>query len=464
MNALLEKYQQRLGVAKDAYARNHSDALDMNKQLTLVKVLDNTQNYLKESLTSANATQRASLGEFKKFCLDITNISLPNLIAPELVITKPIASFTGYIQYIKLVAGNDKGGVKNGDLFNDPFKLGAMNDARVNYTGAAVVENHTVTAGEASAHAVTVAPVWNPFIGIEKVVLDGVAYEIVAAGSEVANVSCSVSNKTITFASADTHFVADKVLAFGYKYDNALIPQESLPTLRAEVAAIALKAAPRRLAIYYSQFAAYQAKTEMGIDLGEMLATQAVAEVQYEIDTEVVKLLDEHAGEAVAATTFNKNCPWGVSKSEHYEAFAEVLGNASRVIYDRTQKYSANFVVIASDIAPMLPLLRGWKPAANAKISGPYFAGTLDGKKVFVSPALAAGRFFVGYNGDDLMTAPAIFAPYMLVVPTQLLGFADGGMSQGFSTLYALEMLNESLLVAGKVVEEDYIVKTHEEA
>lgn len=43
----------------------------------------------------------------------------------------------------------------------------------------------------------------------------------------------------------------------------------------------------------------------------------------------------------------------------------------------------------------------------------------------------------------------------MAVVPTQLLGYADGGMSQGFSTLYALELLNPLLLVKGKVVDED---------
>ena len=39
----------------------------------------------------------------------------------------------------------------------------------------------------------------------------------------------------------------------------------------------------------------------------------------------------------------------------------------------------------------------------------------------------------------------------MPVVPTQLLGYADGGMSQGFSTLYDLKLLNADLLVAGRV-------------
>ena len=40
----------------------------------------------------------------------------------------------------------------------------------------------------------------------------------------------------------------------------------------------------------------------------------------------------------------------------------------------------------------------------------------------------------------------------MPIVPTQLLGHADGSMSQGWSTLYALKILNKDLLVAGKVV------------
>lgn len=44
---------------------------------------------------------------------------------------------------------------------------------------------------------------------------------------------------------------------------------------------ITLAAKPRRLAIYYAQMAAFQAKTEMGLDLGDVLSTQAVAELQY---------------------------------------------------------------------------------------------------------------------------------------------------------------------------------------
>jgi hypothetical protein len=72
--------------------------------------------------------------------------------------------------------------------------------------------------------------------------------------------------------------------------------------------------------------------------------------------------------------------------------------------------------------------------------------------KVFVTPNIAPGRFVLGVNGDDMMSSAAVYAPYMAVVPTQLLGYADGGMNQGFSTLYALEPLNVDLVVAGTVV------------
>lgn len=195
----------------------------------------------------------------------------------------------------------------------------------------------------------------------------------------------------------------------------------------------------------------FQAKTEMGIDLGEVLATQACAELSYEIDTEIVKLLCDNA-KAEADLTWSKTLPVGVSKRDHYMGFAEIVELASQHIYDRTQKHAANYMIIASNIKPILVMMDGFKAASTAKINGPYYAGDLNGVKVYVSPAIAPGKFVLGYNGGDMLTSAAVYAPYMAIVPTQLLGFADGGMSQGFSTMYDLQMLNDRLLVAGEVV------------
>ena len=40
----------------------------------------------------------------------------------------------------------------------------------------------------------------------------------------------------------------------------------------------------------------------------------------------------------------------------------------------------------------------------------------------------------------------------MPIVPTQLLQYADGATSQGFSTLYDLKVLNENLVVKGQII------------
>ena len=433
---LLETYSKRIKIAESVYAKEHGNAqLDTNKKIVVAKVLENTSKYLNESFSNSVGTQRADLGTYKKFCLDLTTVALPNLIANDLVIVKPMASITGYIQYLKFTAGTNKGGVKQGDVFNDPFRLGKMTDERVNYTASAVVE--PLTDGQTKV-------AWTPVVA-------GSAKFIDAEGNELEGGSIAADG-TITLPSEGT---AVKV---AYVYDNIYIPQNDLPILNAEMDTIALEAKARRIAIYYSQMAAFQAKTETGTDLGEVLATQACAELSYEIDTEVVMLLDKEAGDAVADTTFNKRVPTGVAKAEHYEGFAEIIERASQIIYDRTQKHAANYMVISSSVKPILSLMRGWKAASTGKINGPYFAGTLNGVKVYVSPKIVPGRFFLGFNGDDLITSAAIYAPYMAVVPTQLLGFADGGMSQGFSTMYDLKMLNPDLLVAGAIVDEPQIV------
>lgn len=236
-----------------------------------------------------------------------------------------------------------------------------------------------------------------------------------------------------------------------YLYNNVLIPQDDIPHLNMVVDGITLAAKPRRLAIYYAQMAAFQAKTEMGLDLGDVLSTQAVAELQYEIDTEVVNLLVDSAP-ADVTVTFDKRVPVGVSISQHYESFTKTLIAASNTIYKRTGKYTANYVLAAPDLLEVFALLKDWKPSGRKPV-GPYLAGTANGLKVYISPAIPEGKFVVGFNGDDLATSAAIYAPYMAIIPTQPVQFPDGGTTVGFSTLYDLRLLNQCLLVAGNVVD-----------
>jgi hypothetical protein len=320
-----------------------------------------------------------------------------------------------------------------------------MNESRMNYTAAHVTED--VAAGTGAQ-----ALAWTPIVK-GSIVEGGVAYDVklVKAGaSDVFGFYNPADKKFYSDAgfTSQINVAADTKVA--YVYDNVVIPQNDIPQLTASLEGIELAAKARRIGIYYSQLAAFQAKTEMGVDLGEILATQACAELSYEIDTEVVNLLVKNAT-VHADLAWNKRLPVGVSKRDHYAGFAEVIELASQHIYDATKKHAANYMIASSSIKPVLSLMEGWKAASSAKINGPYFAGEINGIKVYISPAISAGKFVLGYNGGDMLTSAAVYAPYMAIIPTQLLGFSDGAMSQGFSTLYDLKMLNPALLVAGEV-------------
>ena len=438
---ICEAYAKKLAISEQVYASEHGgNKLSDSKKVAIARVLANTSEYLNEAFENSVGTQLANMKTFKKFCLDLTTVALPNLIANDLVIVYPMKSRTGFIQYLQFAAGSNKGGVNreqwnedtetwDGDIFNDPFKLGKMNDSRVAYTSAFVPEEVEVPADG------VVTLKWTPVRDVKLMEAE--------SGAEVEIIDAAKGEIKITGAEGK--------VKVGYIYDNIVIPQNDLPILTAHMAGMSLHAKARRIAVYYSQMAAFQAKTEMGIDLGEVLATQACAELSYEIDTEIVKLLVKNA-EFHDDLVFDKALPVGVGKRDHYAGFAEIVELASQHIYDATQKHAANYMIAASDIKPVLALVEGWKGASTSKINGPYFAGTLNGMKVYISPALKPGEFICGYNGDDMVTSAAVYAPYMAIVPTQLLGFADGSMSQGFSTLYDLKMLNKALLVAGKVV------------
>ena len=441
---LLEKYAPRIQVSESVYTKATGNTMDNQRKATIAMVLDNETKFLNEAFSNSVGTQRADLGAWKKFCLNLTTVALPTLIAHDLVIVNPMASFSGYITYVQYTAGTNKGETKQGDVFNDPFRLGTHRDGKSipldrNYTGSAVVEPVELASGEESK-VVTLA--WTPVVA--NAFGEGKTVKFIPEKGEASFLEVTDGKVTVPGAGK-----------IAYMYDNVVIPQNDLPIVNAEIKSLPLVAKARRVAVYYSQIAAFQAKQDYGFDLGDQLAEKACGQLAYEIDTEITDLLLECAGEPEEDLIFNKEVPTGISKAQHYEAFSEIVDIAGTKIYNRTKRFTPNYMLCARDVINVLNLVPGFKAASVAHINGPYLAGNLNGLKVFVTPNIDAGMFAIGVNGDDFMSSVAVYAPYMAIVPTQLLGYADGGMSQGFSTMYALEVLNKDLIVAGKIVKEE---------
>ena len=479
---LLEAYKGRLSVADKIYSKTHQgEKLSESKKLMIASCLRNVNKLLDEAFDSSIGTQRSDMGAFRKFSLNLTNVALPNLIAPDIVLTYPMTAMSGYINYIKYVAANTKGKTTQGDVLNSPFALG---EAHADYTSSRVEEE-----GSLEAAATTVEMGWKPVVA-------GTVDMTITAGSTIVRlmddgkgkiytvpVGTKVSRRTVVDTEEDgvlsgveghvevvfgagateagTVDYATGVITFTsapgastyvikYAYNNVVIPQEKIPALKAKVEALPLIAKARRISITYSQIANYQAKNDYGFDLGEQLAEKAVGELSYEIDTEVCQMLIDNAEED-AGLVWSKTLPQGVNKQDHYSAFTEVIDQGATLIYNRTRKFSPNYMLVARNVVSILQFIPSWQAAPAGQVNGPYFAGSLNGIKVYVTPAMEDGRFVLGVNGNDAMTSAAVYAPYMPVVPTQLLGLPDGTMAQGWSTMYDLRLLNKALLVSGRI-------------
>lgn len=455
MANLLESYKGRLAISEKYFAQQNAGARMSNqKKILTAACLDNTAKFINEAFANSVGTQRADLGKFKQFCMDITTLTMPNLVVNDIFMVKPMTSFSGYLTYMEFALGTEKGGV-GGEANADPFKnamaayrggqdgaytdpwrantitnspilgLGPMTEDRSRYTGAAVVE--TIAAGQTKLS-------WTPVLKAFVVTSEGeTEIEVAADGTLPSSVG-----------------EGDKVK---YIYDNEYIPQEKLPTLVGHMAGINLTARARRIAVYYSQFAAFQSKQDYGMDFEATIAQQAQAELQYEIDGEAV-LLVKAAAEAEIAAGHLVPETWvdeeldTISYSMKAEGFARTLEIAKAAVYKKTGRWMPNWMLVGPEVMPILSFVKGFQPASNAVVNGPYVAGNVAGLKIVVSPMLGK-ECYLGVLGADGKTATGVYAPYMPIVPTQLLGFADGTMSQGFSTLYDMKILNPALI--GKI-------------
>ena len=428
---LLETYSRQLKVA-EAYVAKTFDGKEVsnNTKLTTAVLLDNTNRWITESMnTTIAGGQRSDLGEWKKFCLNLTNIAVPSLIANDLVIVHPMTSFSGSIAYLEYVAKTDKNNMK-GKTLNSVFGMGtdAASEDRMAYTSQIVVETVAEDKVETALEAVE----------------GGLTY-IAENGVDIKRATYKIDG-----VYTDT-LTAGKVAYVAKQFQMETTPAKEIPTIAPVMKRIALVAEPRRIAVKYDQITAFQAKTDYGFSLDKQIAEQACGELAYEIDTEIVDMLYKAAFDHTEVLSWSKTLPVGVSKFEHYNGFLEVIEEARMIVYNRTRKFHPNYMVIASDILPVLKFVNGFSAVKAGKMNGPYKVGTIDGLDVYVSPELRAGDFFLGLNGSDMMTSAGVYAPYMAIVPTQLLGTPDGALAQGFSTWYAKALLNKNLLVAGRI-------------
>ena len=163
---------------------------------------------------------------------------------------------------VNYVAGVTKGDITQEHLFNNPFELGDVKSAT--YTSDRVTEAY-VAASTAADTALSWTPVAaNAFTkvnGNSVTVLGDIKFtsgSTVLYGTFATDAAREAGQigdgSTLTWKDADGTSQSAPSLTGGqiaYVYDNIVIPQEKLPTLKADMKAIQLFAKARRIAVYY---------------------------------------------------------------------------------------------------------------------------------------------------------------------------------------------------------------------
>lgn len=421
----LQLHESRIAAAAKARADRGLD-MGFERRLATAQCLENTRRQIKvvESINSG-ATQPANIGQYKRFAMDMVATLIPNLIAPDLVSVQAIDNRVGMINVLQYAYGSDKGAAKNGQVFSSPLAYQGMDSE---YTSQAVTE--TVEDSQTSLK-------WTP--------VKTETAKVFRAGAEIDSVKFN-EDGTVASGSLQT---GDIVF---YLYDNESVPVQA-PQLKLDIKSIPITTEARKLTAIWAFDAQYELMKEYGQDMQKMLAAQAVAEIQQEIDNEITTDLYRVAN-AGPEIVWSRTQPTGVSQIDHYDSFYTKIVEGSNRIFGATRRAHANWLVCGLGVASVLQVMRNFDSAEDATAVGPHFIGTLGGTiKCYVNPWYGDNEFVLGYKGPNLMDAGYVYAPYMPILTTGMVTLADDfGAREGWATLYGKKAINPRLYLKGRII------------
>lgn len=381
----LKKYDSRIRVAENVQ-KKLGKTMGFEKKVALATMLENTRKIL-EATNSSNIPS-------KTFFMDMITGVVPNLIASDIVSTQAMESKASIVSYLRYNYGTDKGATVAGTMFNNSLYTGKSDP---NYSSRLIVDEQVLDSVNFEYAPILPATVVLTLPDNTTLIDNG-------AGA-IVNPTTSAQVGTINYTTgAFSCATATEGTTARYEYNNEQVPDLKVPEITISLAQIPIYAKSRKLAAYWGFDAAYDLKQQYGEDITDIMATQAAAEISYEIDTEIVNDLVRLAG-AGTELTWNKIPPTGVNIIDHYDSFWVKLTEGAKIVFQETQRVEPNFIVCGTNVSAVIEVMRNFDgTGAAAGVAGPRFIGTLGGKyKVYTVPLMDADTFVMGYKGSNFL-------------------------------------------------------------
>lgn len=431
----LKMYENRIKIAESVRKQAGKPALTYEQKLATAVTLSNTARHLK-AMESVNlgATQPSSIGQYKRFALDMVGTVMPSLIAPDLVGVQAIDNRVGMVNVLEYKYGSTKGSAEQGGVFASSLGYQGMNP----YYTTASIDGELIVGGTGAkgTYNLKYTPVKEGTVRVIK--KDGTLREDVT----LKDASTGQIESAAGFEADDKAY---------YLYDNESVPVTS-PQMSLDIKSIPIETHSRKLSAIWAFDAQYELSKEYGADMQQLLATQATAEIQQEIDNEITLDLYRIAN-AGPEVSWSRIQPVGVNIVDHYDSFWNKIVEGSNQIFAATRRTRANFMVCGLGVDAVLKTMRNFVSSEDLSAVGPHFIGTLGGQiKCYVNPNYDANSFVLGYKGNTLMDTGYVYAPYMPIMTTGMVTLADDfAAREGWATTYGKKAINPRLYVKGRI-------------
>lgn len=445
---LISKWGRRINMVEKV----NGHALSYERRAALANALESTQDRIR----AVEATNPGSIGQYKRYALDVVTATVPNLIAFDVMAVQSMDNRIGMINYIDYNYSKSKGKTRAGDTFASSINMGPSD---MNYTSDLVDNQDILLDGAGKADLK-----WNPIrVDTFSVVLsDGKTYEVdkTEAGKLTPINGGDKVNGTITPAGVLTiESEASKHVSVTYRFNNEDIRSDgpevagftNVPEVELKINSLPVEAHARTLRSFWAFDAQYELQKEYGQDIETLLATQATGELAHEIDNELTLDLLNFA-DAATPLTWSKALTPGIPLIDHYDSLNSVFTQGANKIFKATQKVKANFIICGLDVASVIEIMRNFESAGTVAV-GPHYLGKLGNLKVYVNPDYPDDEFVLGYKGANMFDAGAFYCPYMPVSSTDLIMDANFRGQRGWATMYGKKLLNSKMYIKGKITE-----------
>jgi len=456
---LIGKWSKRIGMVEKAQGR----PLNYERRAALANALENTR----DRILATEATNPGSIGQYKRYALDIVTATVPNLIAFDLYAVQAMDNRIGMLNYMDYNYSKSKGKTEAGHTFASSINMGPSDP----WYSSNKVDMQEIGKKGATEYGSTTIPLqlgWYPINLDTFTVQVGGGTEPAVFGS-VSKIENGVGTITGTGVSGTVTVDGKLALTFdaqtddipvvSYTFNNEDVRSDgpleagftNVPEVELKINSLPIEAHARTLRSYWAFDAQYELQKEYGQDIETLLATQVTGELAHEIDNELTLDLLNFA-DAGTPITWSRTMTPGISLVDHYDSFNAKLVEGANQIFNATRKVKANFIVCGLGVASVIEIMRNFT-ASGISAVGPHFLGTLNNLKVFVNPDYPSDEFVLGYKGSNMFDAGAFYCPYMPVSSTDLIMDANFRGQRGWATMYGKRLLNSKMYIRGRITD-----------